>query len=470
MFFTFLFGNIMGQTVDTVRWDVRDTAYYYWGNEWFDSVYWNSTDSLMIFLFESGYNYYSNYLRTILARPCYTEHRLDVVGIAAAVHTRLYGPNIPTFPRGAEYFRLYQDTDSGMALLKTVRWDTLTPRKVIGFYADHVSVDYAWEYNDKGQWVCIFSDEISFPRTFYIPIYEAYFDSAITVHDTFYVAGTALSNIPGTPTAYAFVALVPFDAPLSGYVPASDYFVHPNIDFLLRKRYSPEVGITDTSNWERLSEHGWLAIFPILSYPPGWGEEHPEDTLECTAPLGLRVLDVAHDTVSLTWLTNSAANRWELWLRRDSAEADSGLWVQTTSPVCQFDGLDTAQWYEVRVRALCDSTHTSDWSDSIRFYLPGWEPDDPDDPDNPDDSVAVHSPVEQFTYVAPNPAAGMVTVASSFRLERVELYSLKGTLVTAADAEGELALTLDVSRIPAGVYMLRVHTPAGTAIKRLVVK
>ena len=241
--------------------------------------------------------------------------------------------------------------------------------------------------------------------------------------------------------------------------------------FRSHKMYDPAFGYTDSTNWERVEgEHGWLAIFPILLYPPGWGEEHPEDTLECTAPLGLRVLDVAHDTVSLTWLTNSAANRWELRLRRDSAEADSGLWVQTTSPVCQFDGLDTAQWYEVRVRALCDSTHTSDWSDSIRFYLPGWEPDAPDDPGNPDDSVAVHSPVEQFTYVAPNPAAGMVTVASSFRLERVELYSLKGTLVTAADAEGELALTLDVSRIPAGVYMLRVHTPAGTAIKRLVVK
>jgi hypothetical protein len=77
--------------------------------------------------------------------------------------------------------------------------------------------------------------------------------------------------------------------------------------------------------------------------------------------------------------------------------------------------------------------------------------------------------VERFTGVIPNPAAEKARVVSSFGISLVEVYIPGGALVLSQRADG-LHVDLDVGRWPAGTYLVRIHTPQGVAVKKLVVR
>ena len=69
----------------------------------------------------------------------------------------------------------------------------------------------------------------------------------------------------------------------------------------------------------------------------------------------------------------------------------------------------------------------------------------------------------------PNPASGSVLISSSYRIDRVEAYDVRGEKVMEQPTEGRKA-AFDVSAWPKGAYVVLVRTPAGTAAKRLVVQ
>lgn len=72
--------------------------------------------------------------------------------------------------------------------------------------------------------------------------------------------------------------------------------------------------------------------------------------------------------------------------------------------------------------------------------------------------------------VYPNPATSSVRVAAN-NIQRLELLDHSGRLLLAkrcADLSDDT--TLDISTLPAGVYLLRVYTPAGTAVSKVVKK
>ncbi|MBO7101222.1 MAG: T9SS type A sorting domain-containing protein, partial [Bacteroidales bacterium] len=87
-----------------------------------------------------------------------------------------------------------------------------------------------------------------------------------------------------------------------------------------------------------------------------------------------------------------------------------------------------------------------------------------------DDSLAVQQVqlVDRLVAVQPNPATERVKVVSSCGMERLTAYDAAGKQVYRQEASG-LQATLDVSRWPAGTYILHVQTPMGTSAKRLVV-
>ena len=75
----------------------------------------------------------------------------------------------------------------------------------------------------------------------------------------------------------------------------------------------------------------------------------------------------------------------------------------------------------------------------------------------------------ELTYVMPNPASGQVTIASSFGLRSVDIYSMTGTLVMRQDLSG-YAQQMDISALPSGTYLLVISTPAGQVTKKLMVQ
>ena len=87
-----------------------------------------------------------------------------------------------------------------------------------------------------------------------------------------------------------------------------------------------------------------------------------------------------------------------------------------------------------------------------------------------DDSLAVQQVqlVDRLVAVQPNPATERVKVVSSCGMERLTAYDAAGKQMYRQEASG-LSTTLDVSRWPAGTYILHVQTPMGTSTKRLVV-
>ena len=75
---------------------------------------------------------------------------------------------------------------------------------------------------------------------------------------------------------------------------------------------------------------------------------------------------------------------------------------------------------------------------------------------------------ERLTGVMPNPATDKAKVVSSLGIKEVEVYNAAGDLVIRQRADA-LSLTLDTRGWPAGTYVVRIATPAGIAVKKLVV-
>ena len=87
------------------------------------------------------------------------------------------------------------------------------------------------------------------------------------------------------------------------------------------------------------------------------------------------------------------------------------------------------------------------------------------------DTTGIASPqlLGRYVSVVPNPAAERVQVVSSFGLREVEVYDAGGVCVLRRRLTGYTA-DLDVSALPAGVYLVRVATPSGTVTKKLIVQ
>ena len=77
--------------------------------------------------------------------------------------------------------------------------------------------------------------------------------------------------------------------------------------------------------------------------------------------------------------------------------------------------------------------------------------------------------LRRYTGVQPNPATGKVQVVSSFGMTRVEVYDAAGKRRYEGEATG-LVHTVNVEGWPAGTYLVRIHTPLGTATKKLIVR
>ena len=77
--------------------------------------------------------------------------------------------------------------------------------------------------------------------------------------------------------------------------------------------------------------------------------------------------------------------------------------------------------------------------------------------------------VGRYVSVSPNPAGDRATVVSSFGLTAIEAYDPQGRQLYTAPATG-LKAELDVSAWPRGTVLLHIHTPAGTAVKKLLLR
>ena len=125
------------------------------------------------------------------------------------------------------------------------------------------------------------------------------------------------------------------------------------------------------------------------------------------------------------------------------------------------------------MRSLCSGNRISDWSDTIRFFVPGDTCTSGNgdttstDPTDPTEGIA--TPAERYTYLMPNPATEQVTVMSSFRIGKVTVYDAAGNRILRTEPNG-MSTTIDLTTLPSGVYIVSIATNRGTVHKRLIKK
>ena len=465
--------------VDTLFLGDREPTYYYWDTNWWDyKALYHPVGSHLSWAASSFQD--QRYCKNEYARYCYTDTALRVIGVAAALSFSVHKP-YDEYPVSIddlidnmlpEYFRLYEvdSTSDEMTLVAQTPWNAKMP---IRHYMQYTITRL---FNVPPP-----------PYENYSTIYEAYFDSAVTVHDSFYVAKTGYNNYirSNSSACYmrAFVGGVRAnkndDLDIYDTVP---YDCYPNPNHFRRKMHlldewntDERYGLTDT-NWHTFAKHydrpqdtlctpgrwgTFMMMFPIIDTsriipPPA-----------CHTPNGLTMMYAEAGVATLMW-SGGNADHWELSLCPDGCEPEEGSITQWNSLAATLQGLDTARWYEARVRAVCshdDSIYYSDWSDSLRFYMPGSNGGG----GGGTDPTGIETTADRYTYVMPNPASGNVTVASSFRIGDVELLDLNGKSHLRTTVDG-LSAALDISSLPAGTYIVRITTSAGTAYKKLVVK
>ena len=193
----------------------------------------------------------------------------------------------------------------------------------------------------------------------------------------------------------------------------------------------------------------------VLFYVPG---------RSCQTPTGLHVTATDSASVSLAWAAGGAT-AWNVEVGMVEMGMANGQMMEVENIAIQVNGLPyTDAWYWARVRVVCDSDFWSDWTDTVRFYVPNQHTGG-----GPDDTTQAINLVEQYTYLMPNPARDEVTVASSFRVKAVELYAADGKLLQQVEVNA-VGTTLSLEGLPAGIYFVRVRTSAGVTTKRLVVE
>lgn len=118
---------------------------------------------------------------------------------------------------------------------------------------------------------------------------------------------------------------------------------------------------------------------------------------------------------------------------------------------CWNDG-DTTNPREITI--VCDTSFTA-------FFAP--LPDTGDTSGN--DRIISVDEIE--LSISPNPAEDLVTINSSVSISNIELYDMQGHLRYSHHAKSN-SISLSVSKIPSGIYILCVQTERGRAYTKLV--
>ncbi|MCR4659190.1 MAG: T9SS type A sorting domain-containing protein [Bacteroidales bacterium] len=86
------------------------------------------------------------------------------------------------------------------------------------------------------------------------------------------------------------------------------------------------------------------------------------------------------------------------------------------------------------------------------------------------DTVGISAVTGQAAIdIAPNPTDNVTTVSSAVPLRMVEAYDVAGRLLLRQPATGRTA-KVDMSGYRPGCYILKIHTSAGTAHRKLILR
>lgn len=409
--------------------------------------------------FGPGYNTYPESVTTgglfhyngIMAKKCFTESPLKVVGIA--VVGSFVNEVFNEFPE--EYLYLYEATPDTFQLLKTVAWNSTDPHKYYNTRNRGSNTDCARE-----------QQEITYST---YELREYYFDTTLTVFDSFYVGFSSFLNIYITPEGrtiyghnhtpeYVFgglgISRICRDSWLfdsSCYYPMTTYKLLPNCLNPWTSACFPNLEI---NVWHWIDIPTFAYVFPIFEIP---------DTFSCPQVASLQATEADTGCVMLLWDADSAQNEWTVCYGPEGTERDSCNTVTVSEPALRLCGLDTCTKYVAYVRAIChhnDSVYYTEWSDSVTVTFscdttsPSYE------------SIATTE--KQQLLVMPNPASDHLTVSFHQPLKVIDIFDMQGHRAYTTSANG-LSAEIDITTLAPATYIVVAHYADGIVSRKIIV-
>ena len=252
--------------------------------------------------------------------------------------------------------------------------------------------------------------------------------------------------------------------------------------FFFEYRDDPTPGLVV---WERFRTLGWRYVRgndSIEGYGMGGAILHtPGGKWVFSAPIILPIIEPEFDTTLCHEVSNlRVAERGAGCATLMWDAGDGGPWVvaygkitdawedftfdTVTSPMLTLTGLEVGTQYFALVRGYCSVTgEYGEWTNplEVEIYQPGSGPE-PEGIDRPGD-------LGRFTRLMPNPAREQVSVLSSYKMNRIEVYALDGRKVLEQEVGG-ISTVAEVKDLPRGTYIMAVYLPHGVATKKLVLE
>ncbi len=369
-----------------------------------------------------------------------TDTPLKVIGIASTV-TRLYaqGPTIyedlDTSIEPAMDYVLFDATATGLEEKARVRWtdDYMThPRRYMELPIKTGFCEAMEDHNTI------------------VSLREYYFDSAITVTDSFYV-GCSFPDVSiyGDDTnalnAFIYAAFHRWD--FCAYGAPEDSIYMDCAAVLPVFTYYDSSGIDNS--WSYITRKRFQLIFPIIEY----------DT-SCVTPDEPQVAYRDSLKVRMEWIDSNNLS-WEVSRTSPGGDPYTGLITPTTAPYIEYTDINDDSVYHVYVRGYCKTGIFSGWSDWSTPCLIDSIPTPP---------IGI-KPVETADFtLSPNPANGIVTLKCYEPIQgSVEIVDMQGKCCFSKAFAGDV-MEFDVSTLPAGTYLVCITTEKGTTTKKLSIE
>ena len=439
------------------------------------------------------YNHISKYYlgNTIIGNQMVTDRPIKIIGLAACgrmqnpadttqVETLLdhwndyfyewmqnrespyYFPNtrdVSMAGRITDSLILYKPTNGDPEKLASGPWRMEWPHREILLPLEDSTLRCA--YRSRIMLFPPLNDPVYYDSTPTVALYEVFFEKPVMVEDSFIVAGTSFNNEGswgweqhGTiyqswmwlwdhcPTRYWNL----YRSSASPNGTSNGLGFQPTATFW--NWGQPQWIKYRNERWGRIARYpNARIIFPIIQ--PEWEPCHPMENV--------RVAGLNKDTVTLMW---DAANntRWQVRFGTEDMFWENYYLVETRVPMVTLTGLRPGKRYLAYVRGWCpsDSSYT-DWSDTLRF-----ETEMPEGVEHP-------GIVGRYTRLMPNPAHGRVSVVSSYKVNRIEVYALDGRKMLEQEVGGISAI-VDISTLEKGTYIAAIYLAEGVTTKKLIVE
>ncbi len=296
-----------------------------------------------------------------------------------------------------------------------------------------------------------------------VPLYEVMFDKPVVVEDTFVVAGTCLNNEGSY--AWQFDPLT--DRPkwmwLWDHCPTRYicwrgleleetckvwWSKFRTLDWRVRRMvvmYHGDTGIIGATFFSQI-------IYPIID--PGF------DTTLCHNVRDIRVVARTDSSATLCW-DSGDGGPWEVAFGKMTDQWEDFTITTVNTPMVTLTGLEVGTVYFALVRSYCGVTHEyGDWSspEEVEIYE-----------HHPEPEGIAEKEGDRMVYLMPNPARGVVSVMSSYRIGRMEVYDMTGAKVHEERVDG-IAANVDVSGWRRGTYVVALYLEQGVVTKKLLVE